>query len=433
MKLNLRFLYLLPLLAVLFSNRALNAFAFGKDGEAGLDKGYDYLLSGLSMLAVALFYRYLEPAMRAWFWVVLACLLGLSLESYAGWHSWFIYPHVFSKLTELFPLFGLYAFYRRYPAPSFGQLVLVLLPGLLLSLVFIYPEALSLSSFLETERGFSVTSAYLLLPVALLCLNWYLTENNLLSGLVALGCMALIVFLQHRTVWVCLAVALALDVPLVALRVPAARAWASRLTLLGALGLGLGAVSGLAVVLDNPDVVQKLAKSIGDIEHPTTQGTGTFRLEQHRAYLPLVEEHLLAGWRLRGFEVPIQFYSPDSGEPVWPDFTGHHFHSFYLDRMFYSGYLGVALVLLVPVLTLGWRLLRRTPLSGEVAALLACGVTFLVFGLSYDWPTYMYGLLGVQLALTSRPLAVAAPTALGRRGRGSRAAPAPSALLSPSY
>ena len=31
MKLNLRFLYLLPLLALLFTNRALNAFVFGKE------------------------------------------------------------------------------------------------------------------------------------------------------------------------------------------------------------------------------------------------------------------------------------------------------------------------------------------------------------------------------------------------------------------
>ena len=281
MKLNLRLLYLLPLLAVLFANRAFNAFLFGKEDEAGLDKPYEYALMALSLLAVAWGYRTLEPVMRAWFWVLVACLGGLALESYAGWHTWAVYPHVFGKLSELLPLFGLYAFYRRYPAPAFGQLVAVLL-----SLVFIYPEALSLSSFFETERGFSGTSAFLLLPIGLLCLNWYLAENNLLAGLAFLLCVALTVFLQHRTVWVCTAVALAVDVPLVALRVPAARAWGSRLLLLGGLGLSLGLVSGLAVVLDNPDVVRKLAKSLADIEHPTTQGTGTFRVDQYNRLVP---------------------------------------------------------------------------------------------------------------------------------------------------
>lgn len=433
MKLNLRFLYLLPLLAVLFTNPALNASVFGKEDEGGLGKIYDYGLTGLSLLAMVLWYRRLEPVMRAWFWVVVAYMLGLSMESYAGWHSWMVYPHVFAKLLVLLQVFGLYAFYRRYPPPSFGQLVLVVLPTMLLTLVFIYPEALSLSSFLETERGFSVTSAYLLLPLGLLCLNWYLIENKLLYGLVFLVCVGLIIFLQHRTVWVCTAVALAIDLPLVALRVPQARAWSSRLVVLGALGLGLGAVSGLAVVLDNPEVVRKLAKSIGDIEHPTTQGTGTFRLEQHQAYLPLVEERPLAGWRLRGFEVPILFYKPGSGEPWWPNFTGHHFHSFYLDRLFYFGYLGVAMVLLVPVLKLGRYLLRRTPLSSESAAILACTVTFLLFAISYDWPTYMYGMLGLQLALASSPLAVAAPPVPSPPQRPRRAMQTAGALPSPSY
>jgi len=418
MKLNLRFLYLLPLLAMLFTNRALNAFFFGKEADGGADRLLEYVLMALSLLAVASYYRHMETYMRAWFWVVLGCCLALALESFARWHSWVMYPHVFGKLTVLLPLFGLYAFYRRFPPPSFPQLVAVLLPALLLSLAFIYPEALSLSSFLTTERGFSVTSAYLLLPIALLCLNWYLTSNALFSGLCFLLCVALVVFLQHRTVWVCTAIALLIDIPLVALRVPPARAWASRLAVLSLLGLSIGLVSGLAVVLDNPDVVKKLATSIGDIQHPTTQGTGTFRMEQYRSYLPLLKERPLAGWRLEGFEVPIQFYSPDSGEPVWPDFTGHHFHSFYLDRVFYSGGLGVLLVLLVPVVVLGRRLFQRAPLSGDTAALLAYAVTFLVFGLSYDWPNYMYGLLGLLLAITNRPqVAPPAPTPARLRRR----------------
>ena len=441
MTLNLRFLCLLPLLAVLLTEPALNALYLGKEPQGGAGKGLEYALLGFSVLAVLAYYRYLEGYMRAWFWAVLGTALALALESYARWHTWAVYPHVFAKLTVLLPLFGLYAFYRRYPPPPFRQLVAVLLPALLLSLFLIYPEALSLSSFLETERGFSVTAAYLLLPVALLCLNSYLTANDLLGGLVFLLCVALIVFLQHRTVWVCTTVAVAVDVLLVALRAATGRPWASRLAVLGALGLGLGLVSGLAVVLDNPEVVRKLATSIADIEHPTTQGTGTFRLEQYRSYLPLVQERPLAGWRLQGFEVPIQFYSLDSGEPVWPDFTGHHFHSFYLDRMFFFGVLGVLLVLAVPVAVLGRRLFRRAPLGADTAALLAYAVTFLVFGLSYDWPPYLYGVLGLVLALTSRlapaPLVPPAP-----RRRAARPAavlfpapshPAPLAAARPFY
>ena len=421
MKLNLRFLYLLPLLALFFTDRALNAAFFGKEADGAADQLLEYALAGGSLLAVAAYYRHLQGYVRTWFWVLLGCGGALALESMARWHTWAVYPHVFGKLMALLPLFGLYAFYRRFPPPPFGQLVAGLLPALLLSLTFIYPEALSLSSFLTTERGFSVTSTYLLLPVALLCLNRYLTANNFFSALAFLLCVVLIVFLQHRTVWVCTAVAVLVNVLLVALRVPTARAWASRLAVLSSLGLGLGLMSGLAVVLDNPDVVRKLATSLADIEHPTTQGTGTFRLEQYRSYLPLVQERPLTGWRLEGFEVPIQFYSLDSGEPIWPDRTGHHFHSFYLDRLFYFGGVGMLLVLLVPVVVLGRCLLSRAPLPAETAAWLAYAVTFLLFGLSYDWPAYCYGLLGLVLALTSRPGPAPAARA-ARRPRRPRAA-----------
>ncbi|UOQ96673.1 O-antigen ligase family protein [Hymenobacter sp. 5317J-9] len=402
MKLNLRFLYLLPLLAVLFTNPAFNAFFFGKADEAGLGLRYEYALTGLALLAAVRYYRYFQPVVQVWLWVLLGSMVGLALESYALWHSWAKYPHVFSKLTAVLPLFGVYAFYRRFPAPPYRPLASLMLVTLLLSLVIVYPEALTLGSFLETERGFSVTSAYLLLPVLLLCLNFYISSNNLVYGLASLLCLALIVFLQHRTVWVCTSLALAIDLGLLALRVPQARAWGTRLSVLAALGVGLALASGLAVVLDNPDVVQKLAKSISDIQHPTTQGTGTFRMQQYEAYLPLVRERPLAGWRLQGFEVPIQFYSDDSGKPVWPDFTGHHFHSFYLDRLFYFGWLGVLLVLGVPVVLLGRCLLSLAPLGEGPAALLAFVATFPVFGLSYDWPNYAYGFIGLLLAITSR-------------------------------
>ncbi|MDO7852501.1 O-antigen ligase family protein [Hymenobacter convexus] len=415
MKLNLRFLYLLPLLAVLFTNPAFNAFFFGKADQAGLGLRYEYALTALALLAAVRYYEYFQPVVRVWLGVLLASMAGLGLESYALWHSWAKYPHVFSKLTALLPLFGMYAVYRRLPPPPYRQLAGLMLVTLLLSLVVVYPEALSLGSFLETERGFSVTSAYLLLPVALLCLNFYICSNNLVYGLACLLCVALIVFLQHRTVWVCTTLALVIDLGLLALRVPRARAWGTRLAVLGALGLGLGLASGLAVVLDNPDVVQKLAKSISDIEHPTTQGTGTFRMQQYEAYLPLVRERPIAGWRLQGFEVPVQFYSDDSGKQVWPDFTGHHFHSLYLDRLFYFGGLGVLLVLLVPVLLLGRCLLSFAPLDEGPAALLAFVATFPVFGLSYDWPNYAYGFIGMLLAITSKPAPAVAERRPARR------------------
>ena len=415
MKLNLRFLYLLPLLALLFTDRALVELVFGNAEEQPIVILYVYGLAGCAVLMVLRYYRSVEPLMRWWFWLVMACIGGLCLESYGIWGSWAKYPHVFSKLTALLPLFGLYAYYRRYPDFSYRQLVLVVFPGLLLSLVLFHRDALTLSSFLTSERGFSVTSAYMLLPVALLCLNWYLTRGRAVSGLSFLLAMALIVFLQHRTVWVCSSIALALNLMLMALRVPEARHIGRRLTLLGGTGALLALGGGLAVVLDNPDVARKFVGNLEDLQHPTTQGTGTFRVHQYEAYLPLVKERPLAGWRLEGFEMPAQLYD-NLGDQVWTNLTGHHFHSFYLDRLFYFGWLGLLLAVLVPVVVLLKTLLRTlllgATLSPELAAMLSFVSTLFVFGISYDWPGYTYGMLGVVLAAVSRQAAPASTPAL---------------------
>ena len=400
MKLNLRFLYLLPLLAMLLTDRALNAFVFGTEEVRPIEPLYMYSLSASSVLLVLRYHRWLEPGMRWWFWLVAASIGGMCLESYNEWGVWMKYPHVFSKLNMLMPLFGLYAFYRRYPALPYKQVVVVVFGGLMLSLVVFHPEALSLGSFLETERGFSVASTYLMLPIALLCLNWYLTKGKLLSGLIALISLALIVFLQHRTVWVCTTLALVIDVVLLAWRVPEARVLGRRLTMLGGLGLALGAGSGLAMVLENPDVVRKLAGSIEDLQNPTTQGTGSFRMRQHEIYFPFIEERFIAGWRLEGFEIPIQLYD-EADAQVWPNFTGHHFHGFYLDRLFYFGILGLLLVVLVPLVKLVRALTRPAPLRPELAAMLSFACTFYVYGVSYDWPNYLYGLTGLVLAAIS--------------------------------
>jgi hypothetical protein len=426
MKLNLRFLYLIPLIYLIGTDQAINAFAFGKEDEAGLGQYYVLGLNALSVLFVLRYYRYLEPVMRMWFFVVIGYMMFLSLESYGIWGSWMKYPHVLSKLLKLLPIFGIYAFYRRYPEPPYRLLVAVLFPTMLVTLVVFFPEALSLGSFLETERGFSVVSAYLILFFGLFCLNWYISRNSFVCGLTFLLCVVLIIFLQHRTVWVCMALAVSINILLLIFRVPEVRAIGQRMMVLGGLGLALGLTSGMAVVLDNPDVLKKLAKSIADIQNPTTQGTGTFRMMQYESYMPLVEQRPLAGWRLKGFEVPIQFYSPDSGEPYWPDYTGHHFHSLYLDRLFYFGIIGVLMLLLLPIVVIGKRLLQTSQLSVETAALLAFTATSPVFGLSYDWPIYMYGVIGLVLAITApMPAPAALPTAPQVRQRELPARPKP--------
>lgn len=412
MKIRLRFLLILPLLAVLATNAAFWEFIYGPqlDQEPSGIKLYTYGLFAASFGAMVLYGRYMERLIRWWMWAVLAAIGGLMLESYANQGSWVAYPHVFSKLFVLLIMFGVYAFHRRFGLPSLGQLLGVLTLVLVANLLVFHRDSLSLTAFAENERGFGSSAAYLFVPVALYCLNRYLTRG----GLLVLGgfffCLPLIIFLQHRSVWIATAVAIPLDLLLMR-RAPGARFSFPKLIMLVVVPGVLGSLGAAALVLNNPDVVNRLQTSVDDLANADKQGTGSWRLKQLESYLPLVQERPIAGWRLEGFEVPMQFYDPSSDQPMWADRTGHHFHDFYLDRAFYFGIIGILMVVLVPLVRIGQRLWQRGPMRPDTALLIAYFGCLLVFSASYDWSTYHFGLLGLLLAALAEP-EPAAPTAV---------------------
>ncbi|GAA3995395.1 hypothetical protein GCM10022408_02310 [Hymenobacter fastidiosus] len=410
MIISLRFRYTLLILAFLVTDRAFTEFVFVNEDDAVLNR-YNYVLVALSLYVILRNYRYLSAIMQGWFWVIMAGLVLLALESYAGWGAWMIYPHVFSKLTILLPVFAVGAYYSRHGLPPLETLMRLLLLGLLANLLFFHPEALSLSAFLDNERGFGSTSAMLVLLPTLYYLNEYFARGGLLRLLVFFLGVGMIVFLQHRSVWLALGLALPLNAVLLALgRVEGTRLSPNRLLPLALIPLALLISGGLAV-LSNPQVLQKLGDSMQDIIHPDKQGTGSWRLRQFEAYEPFLYKYPVAGMRLKGFELPIQFYAPDSNLPVWPNWTGHHFHSFYVDRIFYFGLIGVGLVLVVPVLLLGHRLLQPVPLAPAATAFALFSLGMLVYGISYDWPPCFYAILGLTLAAASPVLIRSSPPA----------------------
>jgi hypothetical protein len=404
MKLNLRFILTLPLLAVLATNAAFWEFIYGPqvDQEPEGIKLYTYALFALSVASIVLYGRYMEPLVRKWMYVVLVCIGGLMLESYADQGSWMAYPHVFSKLFVLLILFGIYAFHRRFGLPSMSQLIGALVFVLLANLLVFHRDSLSLSAFAENERGFGSAAAYLFVPVTLYCLNRYLTHGNILMLLSFFVCLPLIIFLQHRSVWIATAIAVPLDL-LLLLRTPGAKFSFTKVVMLVALPAILGSLGVTMVVLNNPEVVTRMQKNVEDMANADKQGTGSWRLKQIESYMPLVYDRPVAGWRLEGFEVPMQFYDPSNDQPMWANHTGHHFHNFYLDRAYYFGILGILMVLLVPLIRVGQRLFQRGPMRADTAALIAYFGCLLVFGASYDWSTYHFGLLGLLLAAVAEP------------------------------
>jgi hypothetical protein len=404
MKINLRFLLVLPLLAVLATNAAFWEFIYGPqvDQEPEGVKLYTYLLFALSVASFVFYGRYMEPLVRNWMLVVMAAIGGLMLESYADQGSWMAYPHVFSKLFVLLIMFGVYAFHRRFGLPSMSQVIGALTFVLLANLLVFHRDSLSLSAFAENERGFGSAAAYLFVPVALYCLNRYLTHGNILMLLSFFVCLPLIIFLQHRSVWIATAIAVPLDLFLL-LRTPGARFSFTKVVMLVGLPAILGSLGVTMVVLNNPEVVTRMQKNVEDMANADKQGTGSWRLKQIESYMPLVYDRPVAGWRLEGFEVPMQFYDPSNDQPMWANRTGHHFHNFYLDRAYYFGIIGILMVLLVPLIRVGQRLLQRGPMRADTALLISYFGCLLVFGASYDWSTYHFGLLGLLLAAVAEP------------------------------
>ena len=402
MKISFRpFLLLLPLLLACGLEAVFWEF-FVENADEPVLLRYELVVLVLGVAAALWYWRRMELAMSCSVLLLVAYVVGLMMESYATHGTWVVYLHVFSKALALFLAYGTYGYYRHRGLPSLKILVAVLFVVLLLNLVTIHPDALSLKAFLDNDRGFSATSALLLVLPALLCLNWYLQRGNALMLALFLLALGLIVFLQHRSVWMTTLMALPVNLLLLR-RVPTVRFSLNRVSALVLVPLAILFVGGVATVLQNPDVTKKFESSYEDITKANKQGTGSWRFKQMEAYQPLVAERPLLGWRLAGFEVPMQFYDPSSDEPMWEDGTGHHFHSFYLDRLFYFGWLGLLLALVPFFVQIIRRLASPVPLTAETAALMGLFAGCLVFGLSYDWPSYLYPFLGLLLAAAARP------------------------------
>ena len=83
MKLSLRFLYVLPVLGIIVTDRAFTEFAFANEGSPLLGQ-FTLVLLASSLGFSVLYFRYMQPLMRRWFLLVMAVLACLIADS--GWY-----------------------------------------------------------------------------------------------------------------------------------------------------------------------------------------------------------------------------------------------------------------------------------------------------------------------------------------------------------
>lgn len=403
MKIRYRLLYALPLLAILILDLLFSTLLtgpirmneFGASDPSPLD-GYPALAIAGSIPLSFLLYKHLKGIARYILWCALIGIGLLIVESYLRYEVPAVYPHVFQKIMVLFTLTAIYGVYKVVGRITLTDLISMIWVALLINVTIINPSALSMSAFVNHERGLVASSVYLLTLPLLFHFNTYLQTRKSIQLFLFFLAAAAIVFFQHRTVWVVSVVSLTFNTVLLLRTAPHRLNFKALTPLLGIPAIALFLVL-TTVAVSNPKVLVKIADDISDIENHNKQGTGGWRAEQARSYWPFIAANPIVGMRFQGFELPIQFYDPDQPHlVVFEDGHGHFLHSFYIDSLFYLGIIGL-LLLCIPQLYAIIQMIRRPPVHPEALTWSIFLATSLVYGYSYSLPPYFYGLAGLGL------------------------------------
>lgn len=399
-ELSFKYYYLLALMLIMLTDSLLYELVFGeKHGDEGsasteivpVEKYLILLACALSMV----FINRLNSFTRNWVIFIFALLVIFMLESYYTYYSFMMYPHVFAKVMIYFLIPFTFLAYKNPKPELLLHTAYFIIVIFFIHLILYKTEVLSLQSFVDTNRGFTAQSTYFILLPGIFFLNVYLRDRKMVYLLLFMVIMFFILYLQHRTVWLSTLFALSLNFLLI--RKADFSFPLSAFTPFIVIPLVAGFLLFSFVLSTNPEVVDKFVERIEDIQNVESQGTGNWRLEQFRSYWPHIEDNLAIGMRLKGFELPIQFYHAEAGIAFFDDGTGHHFHSFYVDRMFYFGLLG-----LVMVLPLVFYFVNKTrqkyTLTAEQLTLVTYVASGLVFGISYNLPGFYFGIVGIAIS-----------------------------------
>ena len=391
MRINIRFIYLLPILFVFFTDKMFLETVLG--AETPLALPYTRVVWAVSLIGGIYYINYMSPFMKFWCIANFLTFFLLMIESLYVYGSPFQYPRVFSKIMLIFAVFFIYGFHKKYKDKiNLSHVVTAIGLFFFLNVILINRDAFSVSSFANHERGLLAESVYFLLIPCLYFFNGYFLKKKVTDLYLFFLFFALIVFLQHRTVWVCTAVALTLN--LILLKKTTAKLNVESMIPVAIFLLLVIFFAGF-FVFTNEVIMNKLAENVDDLMNPTSQGTGNFRWVQFTTYWPYILDNLLFGMRLEGFELPVQFFDRDV--LVFEDGTGHHFHSLYVDRLFYFGVVGLLLVMLPPIYYIIKSVNSLRRMTIEQIVLVCYVASSITYGLSYQLQPNVYALIGLAI------------------------------------
>ena len=345
--------------------------------------------------------KYMSSYMRVAFILTLLFVMGMVFESMLKYSTPLIYPHVFLKVFLFFYTFFIYTYYRKNEYLNLEHVIWFILIGFSLNVAIANRDSLSIAAFTAHDRGVYATSVYMIVIPFLYFMSKYLFKGGLFNMAMAFLVLFLIIFFQHRTVWITTVWVLAIYVLLVKFK-SATEVNFKKLIPLGVTVFIIGLISSAFVFSMNPEIVEKFQSNFSDIENMDSQGTGGWRYQQFMSYWPFVVDNPIWGMRFEGFELPIQFWRDDINAPVFEDGNGHHFHSFYMDVLFYIGTVGLLLFWMVKFYAVH-RGFRLKHLGQEQIVLLAFISSGFVFGISYILPYFFYAVLGLTIAYLDSP------------------------------
>ncbi|MDX5438663.1 MAG: O-antigen ligase family protein, partial [Pontibacter sp.] len=418
MKLNYSIIFAFPLMLIMFLDPMYLELLSGNN-EATLGSILSIMVklnAGIAFLYSAYRFQSMSPFMRVVFVLVTLYVFGMSMESYYKYSNFFVYPHVFLRLLLFYFVFFIYTFYKNNDYLRLNHIINFILIGFVLNVVLIHPEALSISSFTNHERGVNATTMYMLVIPFLYFASKYLFEGGFYNLIMSFVVVLAIIFFQHRTVWVCMTGILAVYVYLVKFKANTHVNFGKLIPIAFVIAV-LGIVSSAFLFSIHPEIIEKFQSNFSDIENASEQGTGGWRYNQFLSYLPFIKENFFMGMRLEGFELPIQFYRDDLDAPVFEDGNGHHFHSFYVDVLFYIGMVGMMLFMLMQFYAVKKGFTSRT-LNEKQIVIFAFITSGFVYGISYILPYFFYAFLGLAIAyLEQTPEQYSFLPAFGQRRR----------------
>jgi len=389
MKVSIVLLYLVPLFVIVNTEEV---FLFHE--IFGLNKNIPDSLHFISLISGIIFYNKLNKFLKIWLIFSVLYFTILVLESLYTYNSILQYPHVFSKITKVFLIFGFYLFYNSFPKRYFKFFTWLVFITFCINIIFLKREHFSLTFFYHIARPLNEHSSFLLLLVSLYFFNGYLKNKRLIELFVTLIIWAFLIFVQYRSVWVATFFALLISFYFIkgSKGLKRIKVFDTKLVLLFFSFIII--FSLYFTYKTKTHFIDRLVERAEEILQPTETGTGSWRYQMYLEYKPYIQNHLITGMRFDGFELPGQFYNEGTDMLVWDEGSGHHFHSAYIDTLFYVGLIGLILVF-SPIFYLTIVSLKNKNTDSYSIAIISFVISGLVYGISYVLVDFYFAIAGI--------------------------------------